>query len=191
MAEKIKFKIGLPTFVFFGVLILYDFNILSAIPFFSALLHELGHIIAMVLCGDSITSVKILPFGVDIKKAPRLSSYKQDIIVTGAGIFVNIICLVTCIFLPKNKAVDIFAISNLLLMFINILPIKSLDGGQLLEKFLLLKYDSETAERVTDITSFIFILILGSFAIWLLFSTSYNFTLLLMCVYLFCGIFIK
>ncbi|MBE6718050.1 MAG: hypothetical protein E7574_02180 [Ruminococcaceae bacterium] len=191
MDNKLKIKIGLPTFIFFAVLLTSNVKILSFLPFFAALLHEFGHIFAMKLCGEKILAVKILPFGIDIKKAPSLTSYKADIFVCIAGILTNILLILLCSAMPKNIYTEFFIMSNYLLIFVNILPIKTLDGGQLLEKILLLKYDIQAAEKMLGITSFICILLLGSTAIWLLLSSSYNFTLLIMCMYLFCGIFLK
>ncbi len=191
MVKKTRIRIGLPTFAFFAVIFLMDFSLTSILPFLAALLHELGHITAMKMCGQNISEIKILPFGIDIKRVPSLSSYKTDIFVNSAGILTNILLILLCSALPESDTVSFFIASNILLIFVNILPIKNLDGGQSLEKLLALKLDLETAENIVAICSLICIILLGSVAVWLLFYTSYNFTLLLMCMYLFCGIFLK
>ncbi|MBE6670607.1 MAG: hypothetical protein E7593_00210 [Ruminococcaceae bacterium] len=191
MDKSLNIKIGFPTIIFFVVLLTYNFSLVSILPFFAALLHEIGHVVAMKLCGEKITTITILPFGIDIKKAPSVTSYKSDLFICSAGIITNILLIVIFKTLPQTPNTTLFITSNYLLIFVNILPIKSLDGGQFLEKIISIKYNISTAENVLTITSFIFILLLGSVAVWLLFSSSYNFTLLLMCMYLFCGIFLK
>lgn len=191
MDKSLNIKIGFPTIIFFVVLLTYNFSLISILPFLAALLHEIGHVITMKLCGEKITTITILPFGIDIKKAPSVTSYKSDLFICSAGIITNILLIVIFKKLPQTPNTTLFITSNYLLIFVNILPIKSLDGGQFLEKIISIKYNISTAENVLTITSFIFILLLGSVAVWLLFSSSYNFTLLLMCMYLFCGIFLK
>lgn len=191
MAEKTKIKIGFPTFVFFSAILLLDFSLLSLIPFFTAILHELGHITVMKICGIKVSQIKILPFGVDIKKQVCVTSYKTDIIIGSAGIITNLLLLLLCLLLPKTEATELFMASNILLITINILPIRTLDGGQILEKLIAYNFDLQSAEKVVSTASFICILLLGSVSIWLLFYSSYNFTLLIMCIYLFCGIFLK
>lgn len=191
MLKKTKLKVSLPTIIFFCALFFLGNSVISYIPFLCALLHELGHIVAMNLFGIKIYEIKILPFGIDIKKEICITSYKTDIIIGSAGILTNLLLIICSIFLPQNNITQFFILSNILLILINVLPIKTLDGGQMLEKFLSMKFDIQTAENIVSVLSFICIILLGSVAIWLLLYSGYNFTLFLICVYLFCGIFIK
>lgn len=190
MLKNTKIKVGFPTLIFFAVLI-FKFDITYFIPFISAFLHELGHIFVMKMCGQNINQIKILPFGIDIQKNNSLSSYKDDILISSAGILVNLSLIILCKTFYKGHYADFFITSNTILIFINLLPIKSFDGGQIVETLLALKYDLNTADKIIKVSSFICIFLVGSFAVWLLFNTSYNFTLLFMCIYLFCGIFLK
>ena len=190
MLNKTKIKISFPTLIFFAILI-FNLNPMYLIPFISAYLHEIGHVAVMKTCGQNISQIKILPFGIDIQKNNSLSSYKADILISSAGISVNLLLIVLCKIFYNGYYADLFISSNLILIFINILPIKSFDGGQIIETILALKYDLNTADKIIKISSFICIFFIGSFAVWLLFNTSYNFTLLFMSIYLFCGIFLK
>ncbi len=191
MLSKTRVKISIPTIIFFTALFCVNTDAISFIPFFCALLHEVGHILVMKKCGINIYEIKILPFGIDIKKQQSITSYKTDIIIGLAGVTVNLLLIFLSILLPKSNLTQTFILSNLILIFINILPIKTLDGGQILEKVIAYKSDIQTAEKVVSIASFICLLLVGSISIWILLYSSYNFTLFLMCVYLFCGIFIK
>ena len=191
MFGRTKVRIGLPTLMFFAFLILFDRSLRGFMPFVAAILHELGHIAAMALCGQRVESITVLPFGIDIKKKGCLSSYKEDVFVASAGIATNLLLILICSFLPKNDTLTYFKYANLLLITINVLPVKTLDGGQIMRSWLLLWLEPDKAEGVLNVFSFIFILLLSSVAVWLLFSTSYNFSLLLMCMYLFFGIFLK
>jgi len=188
--RKTKISIGLPTFIFFAVLFVADFSIMSIMPFLAALLHEAGHVLAMKLCGINISHIKIYPFGVDIKRQATLTSYAADIFVSMAGILTNIAAILTCNLLPPSDNAAFFVASNVVLIMINVLPVRTLDGGMALEKLLLLKMRYDFVDGVMNFLSLVSIVLLGSVAIWLLFYTSYNFSLLLMCMYLFCGIFL-
>lgn len=185
-----RVRIGLPTFIFFAVLFIADLSAMSIMPFLAALLHEAGHLIAMWLCGQSVKEIRIYPFGIDIKKREMLSSYAADVFVSSAGIIANLLTVAACNFLPPSDIKAFFVSANLVLVMINVLPIRTLDGGMVLEKLLLMKLSPDTASGVMNFLSLFFIVLLGSVAIWLLFYTSYNFSLLLMCMYLFCGIFL-
>lgn len=191
MADRIKLKIGLPAIVFFFLIISGGIDSGVLIPFLSALLHEMGHITVMALCGQKIESVKILPFGVDIRKKFCVTSYKTDIAVSSAGIVTNLLLILLALLLPSFKQTENFIASNLLLIGVNILPIKTLDGGQILEKTTALFFGADTAEKVINISSLLFVILLGTLGIWILFYSSFNFTLLILCAYLFCGIFLK
>ncbi len=191
MFSKTKIRVSFPTIIFFATLFCINADIITFIPFFCALMHETGHIIVMKKCGIKVYEIKILPFGIDIKKQQSITSYKTDIFVGIAGIAVNMLLIFLSIFLPQNNITQTFVLSNLILIFINVLPIKTLDGGQILEKFIAYKSDIQTAEKIVSIASFICLLLVGSVSIWILLYSSYNFTLFLMCIYLFFGIFIK
>ncbi|MBR5322501.1 MAG: hypothetical protein IKU48_03030 [Clostridia bacterium] len=190
MQNKITVKFAFPTLIFVASLALLG-KPLCLIPLAAAFLHELGHLALMLLCGQPIKNITVLPFGIDIKKSPRLSSYKTDIAVSSAGIIVNIASLLFCRFLPENAAAELFKQSNMLLILINVLPIKSLDGGQILEKMLLLVMSPEAVENILTFLSMLCIIIVGSVAVWVLFVSGYNFTLLFMCIYLFIGQFLR
>ncbi len=191
MGNKPLVKFAFPTIVFFVLLGALGRSYIYFLPFVAALLHEMGHLLVMFVCRQPLKQITVLPFGVDIKKAPYISSYKADIAVSSAGIIVNIIMIVLCKTFPESLAVEYFKQSNIVLFGINVLPIKTLDGGQILEKLLLLFLPPDTVEKVMSICSFICIFLVGSLAVWVLFYSGYNFTLLFMCMYLFVGLFLK
>lgn len=190
MDNRLRIRTRLPTVIFFALLVLNKLTLTSLIPFFAAIVHEFGHILIMSLCGQRVKEITLLPFGVDIKKQPCLTSYKTDIWVSSGGIMANAAAIIFCQGLPKSHNLKFFIWSNVVLIIINVLPIKTLDGGQILEKSIALHSTPDKAESIVSACSLVCIILLGSVAIWLLFYSTYNFTLLLMCMYLFCGIFL-
>lgn len=96
--RKIKISIS-PSTSFFIILLalVNDFSYLL-ITAASALLHELGHILAAALCKVRINKITLFPFGADIKIASdKLIPYKTDIFIKSAGITANICAVIGCI----------------------------------------------------------------------------------------------
>lgn len=160
----------------------------------AVLLHEIGHLIPMAIFGSLPDRVKISLFEISISDSKRLvRTTKQNIIIIFSGPFANFICFIlfyllylicSGIFLP-------LAIVNLFTGLFNMLPVLSLDGGQLLYILLCRHFDRYKAQRIVNIITFIFIFPIAVLGFMLLFSTKYNFSLLAVCVYLVLSLVLK
>lgn len=186
-----KLRAGLPFFIFLILLTLTG-GLTAYLPFFLAVaLHECGHLVLMRACGVGVERITVLPFGVDIKPESTLTSYTSDVLVSLGGIAANLCGMGVSALLPSDGGGGAFFSANLALALLNALPIRGLDGGYALEKILLKACSPRLASGAVFATSFLFLVALGSVAIWIFFRTGYNFTLLMMCAYLFCGIFLR
>lgn len=186
--HKTGYKLTLPTLVFFSVILFSCRNLYPLLPFSAALLHETGHLIAIRLCGLKPECVTVYPFGIDIKCDTALLPYKKELFICSAGIAANLLCIIVISLIPVLKDdsyAQFFKTSNMLLVFLNILPIKMLDGGRIAENMLMLFTDPLRASKILNILSYASMFLLWSFAIYLFFYSSYNFSLFLMCIYLF------
>lgn len=170
-------------------IVLLDFSPFVFLIIAAAVIHELGHLIAMLICNVKMECITVYPFGLDIHTSSQAKSYKHEIFIKSAGILINIIALLFCIPFIDNLYVSFFALSNIIFAILNIMPISSLDGGGMLENFLLMYIDPLSVNKVMKIVSFIFIIILWIFAMYMLFYTNYNFSLFAMSLYLFASIF--
>ena len=168
-------------------IVLLDFSPFIYIILISAAIHECGHIAAMMICGVKIDKITVYPFGADIRVKPRMMSYKQELLIKSAGILVNLIAALCC--LPFQAVFFLF--TNITLALLNMMPITSLDGGDILEIILSMFLYPTRAAKIMKTVSFIFIVILWVIAVYVLFYTNYNFSLFIICVYLFVSIFIK
>ncbi len=154
---------------------------------FSVLIHELGHIVPMCFFGYKPDKIKISLFEIAICDNSRHKrSFWQNIIIIFFGPFSNFICFILfyLLYLFSNKDFLPFAIANLSVGMFNILPVLSLDGGQLMYMVLSRFLNEKNAEKIVNITTFIFIFPLASLGFALLFKSQYNFSLLFVCVYL-------
>jgi stage IV sporulation protein FB len=160
----------------------------------AAVMHELGHLTVMYLCGIEAEQVTFYPFGLDIRADKYSRTYGQEVIIRLAGVIANFVCA-ACSFViylyVNNIYVSFFMVVNVILLIVNIIPIKSLDGGMALENLLLMRYDITKVGTVMKVVSFVFLLLLWVAAVYLLLYSDGNYTLFAMCVFLFISIFIR
>ena len=104
------------------------------------LLHEMGHMLAARLCGVRMTALRIDLFGARLRLGGTVS-YRHEALIAAAGPTVN---LLSAAVLPTLTRMDIstclggegmagtFVLASLGLAAINLLPVRSLDGGRVL-----------------------------------------------------------
>ena len=151
----------------------------------AALLHETGHLLMMRLCGVRVNRVRLRLFDVLIE-AQDAPTWYADCWITLGGPLINLLCaLVLCPFSRKlgwpHVALGVF----------NLLPLMSLDGGHLLELCLSRRCSVRACNTVLRITTFVFLLPLMTAGIILLFHSGYNYSLLIISLYLMAVLFLK
>ncbi|MBR1731857.1 MAG: hypothetical protein IJ725_05440, partial [Ruminococcus sp.] len=112
--------------------------------------------------------------------------YKGDLFITAAGPAVNI--LLFLIFYYINSQL---ALVNLFIGAFNLLPAASLDGGQLLYLFLTRRLTGRISAFIIYIITIIVSIPLFIIGILVLFQSRYNFSLLLISLFLILSLFIK
>lgn len=144
----------------------------------AALLHELGHMLAAGLLGVGIKRMSIDLFGARLE-LPGLLSYRQELAVALGGPAGNLLSILLvwpvwralgypCVGLstaPGELAQFLagFVPASLGLCAVNLLPVRSLDGGRALSCLLSLCWGETVAWRVLSVSS---ALVLGG--LWLL-----------------------
>lgn len=137
-----KFRIELhPSFaVGLGLLLALDpGNVL--LPYLAAiLLHELGHLFCLMLCGIPVRAVRIDFSGMVIQSGTM--NRRQEGLCAAAGPFVNLLCSVLC-YVRR----PVFAACSMLLAVFNLLPVWPLDGGRMMAAIM-----PDTADTVSFLT---------------------------------------
>jgi len=167
-----------------------NFSVYMLILFSCIFIHETGHVIFIKLNRLKILSIEILPLGINIvTNNIRLTAYKTDIIIALSGPCANIISAAVIFMIIKFNgygSVLFFAfLTNILYAVINLFPVKSLDGGKTIEIILKIILPENISHIVFSCISAVFLGILSIFALFVLMVTGYNFTLILLCCYLF------
>lgn len=153
----------------------------------SVMCHEAGHLTAMKLCSVKMGEIKLLPFSVDISVGNKGTPGKR-LFITSAGIISNVLCFLSGILFYSifgGERTVFFCFSQCLIGLYNFLPVKGLDGNEILYCLLCFSSLTENAvNRICRAVSYIFILIIGIVAVFLFFK-MHNPFLILFCIYLF------
>ena len=180
--------VTLPFIGMFIMFIIIDGTFLPVAVLLFALLHEFGHLLAMKLCGYKVKRFEITAVGGNIVCEEKHKSYILDIVVALSGPFVNFILLMVIYkliglgFFSKN---GIFYLAvNFLLMAVNMLPVSCLDGGRALSALLSYFILPDKRGQIMYFISLIFSTLLIAIGSYLLYITGFNFSLLLIGVYL-------
>ena len=147
-----------------------------------AFLHEIGHLIAGIVCGFKPYKISIMPVGLGISFKIPIEYYNEKvecsnvlsvkkIIVALAGPLTNLLIAGSFIFFKfgmydAQRLNIVYA--NILISLFNLLPIYPLDGGRILKQILKLKkgviYSIKYTHKVQNIT-IILLTIISSIAI--------------------------
>ena len=186
----------------------------------SALMHETAHFVAMKMCGARFLRISLYPFGAhlhcnkmrcqmcgarflrislypfgaDIGADTSRLSYKSEIVVFLSGPLMNfVLALLSLLFYFSFKGMLVlaFCISNIIFFFVNILPVRGLDGARVLFCLLCECFDSDRAGKIYDAVTTIFFGVLCALALLLLFLSEYNLSLVFICCYLFISEYIR
>ena len=148
--------------------------------------HELGHLAAMACYGYFPKRIKIAMFAIDIVDGERQTrSAAKNFFIIIFGPFANFICFLPCylLYLRGMNCVLPFAAANGSVGLFNLLPVMSLDGGQLVYLLMSRRLAQERAEKAVDALTFAFIFPLAALGFWLLLQSK-NVSLLFVSVYL-------
>jgi hypothetical protein len=154
----------------------------------AALLHELGHVVAIYLSGGRVRKFAIHPFGAEIVTGQELLTYGQSLFVALAGVGVNALCALPLLFLGGPYLVQVFSACSLALALFNLLPLSKLDGGEALFHLGSLLVGPQKAFFLCRICSFLGIFGLFCFLLLGVFFARFNPLFLLLFVYLLWGV---
>lgn len=184
-----KLEISPAIFILILIFTLIDGIFYVLIIYMCAALHEGAHIFAVKYCGCEIERLRLLAVGADIKlKNTNTISYKKEFFIAISGPLINLIFVIIMICIQLifgiSPLFQLFALCNAILFFINILPIMPLDGGRALYSLLLLKTNIVKATYISDLVSLFTIIPVVALGVYILYITGYNFSLLVISIYL-------
>ena len=166
-----KVKLILNIFLFLILFFITNQIEVYALVMVFALIHELSHLICGVVLGFKPNTFKIMPLGFSIEFETNVQDYNKKIIKSNilavkkilialAGPFINLI--IAIIGLIFNIDINI-VYANLIIFIFNLLPIYPLDGGRILINILKIFYGNRKANKYTNTTRNVFIILLTVF----------------------------
>lgn len=146
------------------MLILCDRDIVL-ISLLSSFLHELGHLLFMLLFAEKAEKIVLGAFGMRIERASvRCLSYNKEAVIAFGGIFLNIIIastgLLFYLFTGSVFGKYLFAVNVFIALF-NLMPVRQLDCGRGIEYLLLSRYGAAKTEKIISVISFSFLGVLA------------------------------
>lgn len=191
---RIKFSVSYALLCLIAVCIILDIFSGFVMCCFAVLIHESGHLIMMLIFGCKPRKIRISLFEIAINDDSRQEkSNLQNFLIIFFGPFANFICFILIFLLYLCSGTDFlkFAYVNLSLCILNLLPVMSFDGGQLLYLLLSIRFTCQTAEKAVNILTFIALFPIAVLGFIILFNSDYNFSLLFVCGYIILSLIFK
>ena len=175
-------------FLFLAVLALFlalDRSGMAAVGLLCAAIHESAHLAAMRIGSCRLQEIRLTPFVVDIikKDCGTDRGYLFEALISLSGPAANLAAFLLCAACFDGRY-PMFQAGNLLLFGLNVLPVEPLDGGQALQYLLCLRFPVEKSSKIVRIVSFFAMMPLFTAGFLALFRSEWNFSFLLLCVYL-------
>lgn len=168
-------------FTFLAVLLLFlvlDQSGFALMGLYACLIHELGHLLAMLFVGCSPD--RILFYGAGVK----ITSYQEyklpfaaQLTVLSFGSLTNLIAFaVLYICGSGNLPTQMFGVIHLLIGLFNLLPLPIFDGGRILALVLGRILSEQAARRLSRIVGIVLLTLLLGLSIVLFLGGHINFT---------------
>lgn len=151
----------------------------------AAAVHECGHWLTLRLLDEPVTSFRITLFGMEMRTRNSRLSYPEEIAAVLAGPGANLLCGALLACLPGTERLrGEIAGANFVLAAFNLLPVRPLDGGHILELLLEWLAAPGCGEQIIGRIEILFGLAAGGLLFWTVFQTKGNLWLLPPAVFL-------
>lgn len=177
--KRKKFQIHPMALLFFLGMILSDRSGLGIATLMAALLHELGHFLAAKWMRIPLRGLKLDLLGARIEVGGKYLSYGEEWLLSAAGPLSSLMASVLAApFWNRSQLSIMFSCASLVLGILNLLPIRTFDGGRMLEATLLSCTNPVFTIRVMSCISFLFLFLLWSGAVYFLLKAGDGLSLL-------------
>ncbi len=146
--------------------------------FLASFFHETGHLIPLLFFKQKVERIEFSVFDIKIK-SDYCVSFPRELIIILSGVGFNFL-----LFIFSYGIIPLFALANFFIGIFNILPVSTLDGGQAVSLILCRFISYEKAALIINILTVIVSIPMFTLGIIILFNTGYNFSFLLLSVYL-------
>lgn len=183
---KTAFKIDVSFAAAVTLTLILDESGIGALALFCCIIHELGHIVCLLLLGEKPKSVTLSFYGIKLERSGEYWGRLKETAVYASGPAFNFLfALFMLLFGEKTKSASVL---SLLIGVFNLIPCRPLDGGNLLFLWLGGRMNEEKAEKICLGVSCIILAPMAAAGTAVLLKTG-NATLLGVTLYLSAAIF--
>ena len=183
---KIKFHIQPTALIFFLWTLFVNEGNIGIITLLAAFFHECGHILAAKRMHIPLRSLRLDLLGARLEASGRMLSYTEEWLLCAAGPLVSLTLSAAAAPLWRFSSSTIaFSCVSLLLGCLNLLPIRTFDGGRMMECWLCSFLSVRIAGNIMRIISFVFLFLLWATSVYFLLRVGDGLSLLLFSMSLF------
>ena len=167
--RKKRLMIAPLTAVFFVGMLFCDRTGIFISSLLAAGLHECGHLLAARQMQIPLSCLRLDLFGARIDVGDRLLSYGEEWLLAAAGPLFSLVGAVMATpFWTVSRFFVSFSVSSFLLGLLNLLPVKTFDGGRMAEALLCCFIGARCAFSVMRTVTLCFLFLLWSLSVYLL-----------------------
>lgn len=149
----------------------------AAFPYWAlsaCLLHETGHLFAFCLTGHKPRAMVFELTGIRLTPSERLPSFAQNLLIQSGGVLANLICGAAFYLFHRYSAAAV----HIVLACFSLLPLRTLDGGQLLLA-VLTRRSPDRGERISYLIDILTTAALCACCLYMLFSGRQSLTMVI------------
>ena len=176
---KMQIRVAPAAATLFLGMLLTDRSLLCFAALFAAAFHEAGHLCAARCMRIPMKSLQLDLLGARLDAAGRMLSYSEEWLLCMAGpLFSLLLAVIPAPFWGGSLFARQLSGVSLLLGMLNLLPIRSFDGGRMLSAALSVAAGERAADRVLTCSSFLFLFLLWCFSVYCLLRVGDGLSLL-------------
>lgn len=161
-----------------------------------AIIHECGHLTAAVLLGIPLRSLDVGLFGASLRVRGSLISYPKEFLLCAAGPAMNFLSALIVAIISEHRGYysecgEWFVSVSVMLGLLNLIPAEGFDGGRMLSVVLTSMLGPRISARILSVTTFLSIVILWMFSVYLLLRYGTSLSLFVFTLSLFYRLFVE
>ena len=150
-------------------LLLTDRTGLAIAALLAAAVHESGHLCAAKCLHIPVRALRFHLLGAGLEPEGRLLSYGEEFLLCAAGPIASLLfALLPAPFWEFSAFAGQLSCASLVLGLLNLLPIRSFDGGRMLGDAVSARLSPRVSDTVLTATSLVFLFLLWSVAVYFL-----------------------
>ncbi len=164
--------------------LIIDESGLCAAGLFCCIIHELGHIICLLIMGEKPKIIELSFYGIRLERyGVKFENFIKEILVYSSGPAVNLILSAMFFAFGNSDGMKTAGAINLFIGLFNLIPCQCLDGGNILNSALKKFTDEEKCDKISFIVSCITLAPMTAAGIVIFLETG-NVTLISVAAYL-------